>query len=227
MSHQRRRAVLHFMCQLLSVLGFGVALSGIYMLMTFRQNSHLVSQADISLPATLAFISAGLLLFTGFLGSWLSHKDSSCLQGVFVYMLVVVFCVESTASALAYYHSTKVDSEMGTISGIFQNYTGSSQDSMSRAVDATQEELQCCGVHGYTDWLETSWFIRTGRLAFPQSCCNTTFTSCNGTVEQPWQLYTQGCQVKLRKAIQFVLSLLIFGTPVVFLVELCVFIDRG
>ncbi|XP_047467778.1 tetraspanin 37 isoform X3 [Mugil cephalus] len=181
MSHQRRRAVLHFMCQLLSVLGFGVALSGIYMLMTFRQNSHLVSQADISLPATLAFISAGLLLFTGFLGSWLSHKDSSCLQGV----------VRQRAH------------ERDTIS------------------------LQCCGVHGYTDWLETSWFIRTGRLAFPQSCCNTTFTSCNGTVEQPWQLYTQGCQVKLRKAIQFVLSLLIFGTPVVFLVEVVLFVTVG
>lgn len=35
----------------------------------------------------------------------------------------------------------KMDSELAPLSGVFQKYTGSSQDSISRAVDATQEEV--------------------------------------------------------------------------------------
>lgn len=35
----------------------------------------------------------------------------------------------------------KLDSELAPLSGIFQKYTGGSQDPISRAVDATQEEV--------------------------------------------------------------------------------------
>lgn len=35
----------------------------------------------------------------------------------------------------------KLDSELAPLSGMFQKYTGSSQDPISRAVDATQEEV--------------------------------------------------------------------------------------
>uniref|UniRef100_A0A4W6E1D9 Tetraspanin 37 n=1 Tax=Lates calcarifer TaxID=8187 RepID=A0A4W6E1D9_LATCA len=184
--------------------------------MKYTQNSLYFSNAYIILPAVFALASAAFLLASGCLGSWLSLRDSTCLQGLvrlsecvwmrgsvfglyimecfllqFVYLLVVVFCLEGTASALAYFHSTKLDSEITSLRGVFQNYTGSSQDPNSRTVDATQEELQCCGIHDYSDWLKTSWFNRTGGLFVPHSCCNSTFPSCNGTVDQPWQLYTK------------------------------------
>lgn len=35
----------------------------------------------------------------------------------------------------------QLDSEITPITGVFQNYTGSSQDPNSRAVDVTQEEV--------------------------------------------------------------------------------------
>lgn len=34
-----------------------------------------------------------------------------------------------------------MDSELAPLSGVFQKYTGNSQDRISRAVDATQEEV--------------------------------------------------------------------------------------
>ncbi|XP_039993008.1 tetraspanin 37 isoform X3 [Xiphias gladius] len=192
--------------------------------MEYRQSSCFFSHIYITMPAILALASAALLLASGCLGSWLSIRDSTFLQGLFVYLLVVVFCLESMASALAYFHSTKLYSEIASLSGVFQNYTGSSQDSSSQAVDTTQKQLQCCGVHNYRDWLQTSWFNQTGGRYVPHSCCNSTFTSCKGTLDQPWQLYTQGCQVKLEMALQFVLSFIIWSSPVVFLVELGVFL---
>ncbi|XP_063765455.1 tetraspanin 37 isoform X2 [Eleginops maclovinus] len=202
-------------------------MSGVYLLMKYKQNSLFLSPSYIPLPAFLALASAVLILACGGLGSLLSIRDSTFLQGLFVYLLVLVFCLESTASALAFFHTTKLESELAPLSGVFHNYTGSSQDPDSQAVDATQAELQCCGVHDYRDWLETSWFNRTGGLLVPQSCCNSTFTSCNGTVDQPWQLYAQGCQVKLEKNLQFVLRCIIWGSPTVFLVEVVLFLTMA
>lgn len=207
------------MSQLLWVMGLVVGLSGVYLLMKYRHSSLFFSHTYIMLPAVLALTSAVFLVASGCLGSLLSYKNSSFLQGLFVYLLLLVFCLESTTSALAYFHSTTLDSDIAPLSGVFQKYTGSSQDANARAVDVTQEELQCCGIHGYKDWLETSWFNHTGGLSVPRSCCNSTFTSCNGTVDQPWQLYTQGCHTKLEMALQFVLSFIIWGSLLVFLVE--------
>uniref|UniRef100_A0AAZ1X971 Tetraspanin 37 n=1 Tax=Oreochromis aureus TaxID=47969 RepID=A0AAZ1X971_OREAU len=108
---------------------------------------------------------------------------------------------------------------MAPFSGVFENYTGSSEDSNSRSVDALQEELKCCGVKNYTDWLETTWFNKSGGLRFPHSCCNVTFPTCNGTVHQPWQIYTQGCQEELWKIIQFALKMVIWSSLLVYVVE--------
>ncbi|XP_033498278.1 tetraspanin 37 isoform X1 [Epinephelus lanceolatus] len=230
MSDQRRKAlktILQLTSQLLWVVGLVVGLNGVYLLIYYRQSSVFFSDSYITLPAILTLTSAAFLLVSGCLGTWLSLRDSTFRQGLFVYLLMLVFCLESTASALAYFHSTRLDSEIAPLSGVFQNYTGNVQDPNSLAVDATQEELQCCGVHGYRDWLETSWFNRTGGLWVPHSCCNYTYPSCNGTVDQPWQLNAQGCQVKLETSLQFVLSFIIWVSPVVFLVEVVLFVTVG
>ncbi|XP_054894814.1 tetraspanin 37 isoform X2 [Poeciliopsis prolifica] len=173
----------------------------------------------ILLPVVFTTCSAAFLLFTGFLGTWLSLRDSRCLQGLFVYLLVVIFSLGSTASALAFAHSRKLDSDTASLSEVFQKYTGSSQDRNSRLVDVTQEELQCCGVRNYTDWLDSSWLNETGGDAFPHSCCNTTFLLCTGSVNQPWQLYHQGCQVKLEMAFQFILKFIMWTSLLGFLTE--------
>ncbi|XP_042356182.1 tetraspanin 37 [Plectropomus leopardus] len=230
MSDERRKTlktILQLTSQLLWVVGLVVGLSGVYLLMYCRQSSVFFSHSYIMLPAVVTLASASFLLVSGFLGSWLSLRDSTFLQGLFVFLLVFVFCLESTASALAYFHSTQLHSEISPLSAVFKNYTGSSQDPNSRAVDAAQEELQCCGVSSYRDWLETSWFNRTGGLWVPHSCCNNTFSFCNGTVDQPWLLNTPGCQVKLESSLQFVLSFIIWGLPLVFLVEVVLFVTVG
>lgn len=222
MSDQRRKAlkaILRLMCQLLWVLGSAVGLSGVYLLMNYRQSSSFFSHNYIILPAVLTIASTVFLVACGCLGTWLSFRDSTCLQGLFVYMLVVAICVESTAAALAYFHSTELESEITPLSEVFRTYTGNSHDPNSRAVDATQRELKCCGVHDYKDWLHTSWFNHTGGLMVPHSCCNSTFPSCIGSVTQPQQLYTKGCQVKLEMAFQFLLSYIMWGFVALFMME--------
>lgn len=213
-------------CQLLWLAGLLVGLCGVYLLLNCMQfNRNLFfSHSYIILPAIFALASAVFLLVTGGLGCWVSRRESVFLQGLFVYLLVVVLCLESTATALAYFHAQTLDSEIGPLRGVFQRYTGKSQDPASQAVDAAQEELQCCGVNDYRDWLETPWFKHTGELRVPHSCCNSTFHICNGTLDQPWQLYPQGCQMKLKDALLFVLNLIMWSFLPVVLVEIVGFV---
>ncbi|XP_034418608.1 tetraspanin 37 isoform X2 [Cyclopterus lumpus] len=202
MSDQRRKSfkrILRCACQLLWVVGLVVGLSGVYLLKNLRQSSVFLSHSYITLPAILALASAAFLLASWGLGFWVSLRDSTFLQGL-------------------------LDSALAPLSGVFHNYTGRSQDPNSRAVDVTQKELQCCGVHDYRDWVKTLWFNRTGGLRVPHSCCNSTFPSCDGTVDQPGELYSQGCQVKLEMNFHFVLSFIIWYSPVVFLVEIVLFL---
>lgn len=212
---QRALRVLSLLLWVLAIL---VGLSAYYLLKNYKRSSMFFSDTNITLPAFFAVACATVLVLGGLLGCCLS-KDSPCMQGMFVYLLVMVFCLKSTSSALAYFQSTTLHSELAPLSGIFMNYTGSSQDSFSLAVDATQKEFQCCGVHGYEDWFLSPWFNHTGRISVPLSCCNSTFLSCNGTVDVPSQLYSQGCQVKLEKVLQFFLRFILLDLPLVFLVE--------
>lgn len=214
------KTILRVTCQFLWLLGFVVGLSGVYLLMTVRESVLVYSHSYITLTAMVALVSAAFLVVNGCLGSYLSCRDSASLQGLFVYVLVVSFCVESTTSVLAYYHSTKLDSEMALLRTTFYEYTGSNEDPRSQAVDATQEKFKCCGVLDYRDWWTTPWCKITGKHVVPHSCCNTKFPSCPGN--SPRVLYPEGCQVKLQKALQFALNALMWESALVFMTEIFV-----
>ncbi|XP_029516434.1 tetraspanin 37 isoform X4 [Oncorhynchus nerka] len=220
MGETRRRAlkiVIQITCQLLWVAGLVVGLSGMYLLLNYRHNGIFFTHTYIILPACLALASATLLLASGGLGIWVSLRKSALLQGV-------------------------VDSELAPFSSVFQRYTGRCQDPYSDAVDATQKELQCCGIYDYRDWLATPWFNHSGRGSVPHSCCNYTYHTCNGTLELPGLLYPKvyththtpalalcgdpkGCQVKLEEALLFVLHLIIWSSLAVALVETVGFVS--
>lgn len=146
MSNWRRKrleALLLFLSHFQVLAGLVVGLAGFYLWMKYRQWSVLFSPSlDMTLLVLFIVATGALLVLSGFLASWVSRMDSMCLQGLFVYVLVVVFCLGSTASALALHNSYYLDFEVRPLGGLFQNYTGSSQDPHSRAVDTLQESVQ-------------------------------------------------------------------------------------
>lgn len=194
---KKLKTVLRCLSQFQWLVGTVVILVGVYLWVKCGHNRlFFLPSSYMTLPVFITWATGVLLLVIGFLGSWVGTKDSICLQGLFAYLLLVVFCLGSTASAVALHHANNLDSEAYPISEMFQSYTGSSQDPFSRAVDDLQASMECCGVHNYTDWYDTSWFRHTGGHTLPLSCCNTAFTSCNGTVSLPDQFYQMGCYEK-------------------------------
>ncbi|XP_072313869.1 tetraspanin 37 [Eucyclogobius newberryi] len=222
MYDRRRKALktaLHGMSLLLWLVGTLVGLAGLYLLLKFRQSSVFFSPSSyMTLPFLITVATAAFLLVSGFVGSFVgSARESTCLQGLFVYLLFVVFCLACTASALAFHHSLQLDSELQPLGEVFRTYTGSSQDQNSRAVDGLQESMECCGLQNYSDWRATSWFIRSGSHMLPHSCCNRTFTSCNGTVLLPDHFYQMGCEVKLQIVFRLLLDSVMWMFAGVFL----------
>uniref|UniRef100_A0A673L6Z8 Tetraspanin-3-like n=1 Tax=Sinocyclocheilus rhinocerous TaxID=307959 RepID=A0A673L6Z8_9TELE len=197
--------ILHFL-QLAGITGLG----GSFFLHKYRVYGVFFSSLYIILPAKLAVAGGVILLISGCTGCLVSNKKPSCGHGLFVYFLIIVWCIMGTTAVLAYTHKGKVTEILW-----YLNYSGNSQDPDTKAVDALQRELRCCGVKNYTDWLETPWFNHSGKYEVPLSCCNKNFHSCNGTLDSPQLLYNEGCQVILEKKLLLSLHVIIITSLVV------------
>ncbi|XP_067309338.1 tetraspanin 37 [Pseudorasbora parva] len=199
---------------LLSLAGI-TGLSGSFLLHKYRVYGLFFSNFYVILPALLAVVGGAILLISGSIGCLMSNKKPSCLHGLFVYFLIMVFCVVATTAALAYSHKRKLDVDLAPLKDVFQNYSGNSQDPDTKQVNALQNELQCCGVNNYTDWLETPWFNHSSKTEVPLSCCNKTFHYCNGTLDFPLLINNEGCQVKLQGTLLLVVDIITITSLVV------------
>lgn len=224
-----RRAIGFFLkitCLLLLLTGI-TGLGGSFLLHKYRVYGLFFSNFSIIFPALLAVVSGIVLFITGTIGCLVSSKKPSCGHGLFVYFLVIVFCVVGTTAALAYFYQGKLDAELAPLKNVFQNYSNNSQDPNTKAVDDLQSELQCCGVMNYTDWLQTPWFNHSGKYEVPQSCCNKTFHSCNGTLDAPMSLYNEACQIKLEELLLLVVHIIHITSLVVLVLLVLSWITVG
>ncbi|XP_051555968.1 tetraspanin-3-like [Myxocyprinus asiaticus] len=200
------------------LVGMCIGVSGAFLLLKYKTNGVFFSSFFISLPALLAVVSGVILLGSAAIGCAVSYKEPSCLQSLFVYFLIIVCCIVGTAAALAYTHTGKLDVDLAPLKDVFQSYNGNSKDPDTKAVNSLQDELQCCGVKNYTDWIDTPWFNHSGKYNVPQSCCNKNFHSCNGTLDLPSLLYTEGCQIKFEEELLLVLHIIIITSFVIIFV---------
>ncbi|KPP67427.1 hypothetical protein Z043_113981 [Scleropages formosus] len=96
------KIILQVICQLFWLSALMVGLGGIYLMLNYRQTGLLFQNIAIILPAILALVSAAVLLSAGMIGCWVSIRDSAGLQALFVYLLLIVFCLQATAATLSY-----------------------------------------------------------------------------------------------------------------------------
>ncbi|KAK2900754.1 hypothetical protein QQF64_015248 [Cirrhinus molitorella] len=200
---------------LLLMLAGITGLGGSFFLHMYKFYGVFFSSLYIILPAKLAVAGGVVLLISGCTGCLVSNKKPSCGHGLFVYLLIIVWCIVGTTAALAYTHKGKIDADLAPLKDVFQNYSGNIQDPDTKAVDALQRELRCCGVKNYTDWLETRWFNQSRKFEVPLSCCKRNFHSCNGTLDSPQMLYNEGCQHKLKEKLLLSVNVIIIISVVV------------
>ncbi|TRY81987.1 hypothetical protein DNTS_030990 [Danionella cerebrum] len=172
---------------LLLLLAGITGLGGSYLLHKYKVYYPFFSDSYIILPAMLTVISGAILVVSGCVGFLVSTKQPGCVHGIFVYILIIVFCVVGTTAALSYTFEHKFNKDLGPLKDAFENYGYDTHDTST--VDTFQREVQCCGVLSYTDWLEMPWYNHTGKV--PLSCCRQTLPYCIGTIEAPMLLYRE------------------------------------
>ncbi|XP_041472449.1 tetraspanin-9-like isoform X2 [Lytechinus variegatus] len=149
---------------------------------------------------SLPYLSAGnlliacgvIVLVVGFLGCCGAIKESPCMLLIFFFLLLLILILEIAAGALAFTYRNKVEEFV-----IKDLTTGLSQynksQSLTKAWDILQSDLQCCGVNTSDDWQSPNITLAG---PFPDSCCKDGFEKdCAiraGAV--PWDV---GCQGKL------------------------------
>ncbi|XP_067256922.1 tetraspanin-3b isoform X2 [Chanodichthys erythropterus] len=161
--------------------------TGAYVFITYDDYDHFFEDIYTFIPA-MVIIAVGTLLFViGFIGCCATIRESRC-------GLVTVEAVVN--------HS---------IQKVYNEYKGTNTDAPSRAIDYVQRQLHCCGIHNYSDWMNTHWFIESKNNSVPVSCCKPTISNCTGTLMRPGDLYPEGCEVLVVKKLKDIMLYVILA----------------
>ncbi|XP_072717045.1 tetraspanin-3-like [Ciconia boyciana] len=224
---------------LLRFLGFifwgmaaALACGGVFVILMYKNYRYLFQESFFSLLGWLAVAAALILLPTGVLAVSISVKSSRYQQGALMYLLVVLLCLEMSSAVLAQFYSIWMASELKSTMGyLVYQYNGThSWGPGSRAVDAVQRKLQCCGVQNYTDWLgatAASWHLPDEKAHVPESCCKEKDSHCRGDLGHLEQLFQEGCLKKLEDWLSFIMLYVFWCCTVLSFLELLAGVSNG
>ncbi|NXI63261.1 TSN3 protein, partial [Anseranas semipalmata] len=211
-----------------AALGFG----GFFVILICKNYKYFFQESFLSLPGWLAVVAAFVLLPTGILAVSLSAKSSRYQQGALMHLLLILLCLQASSAVLAQFYSIQMSSELkSTMGHLFYQYNGTHAHAPgSRAVDAVQRKLRCCGVQNYTDWLKSaaaSWHLSAEKAHVPRSCCKEKYSHCKGDLHQLEQLFPEGCLRKLEDQLRFAMLYLFCCCTVLSVLELLAGASNG
>ncbi|CAB1323183.1 unnamed protein product [Coregonus sp. 'balchen'] len=130
----------------------------------------------------------------------------------FVIILLLVFVTEVAVVVLGYIYRSKVEDEVNhSIQKVYNEYNGTNTDASSRAIDYVQRQLHCCGIHTYSDWMNTRWFNESRNNSVPVSCCKPNVSNCTGSLARPGDLYPEGCEALVVKKLKEIMMYVIWA----------------
>ena len=104
-----------------------------------------------------------------FFGCCGSCSENTCMVYTFAFLLFFILLAQFGAAIAAFV--LEIDPgevvEKNMEKGL-ESFGGEDHEGITNTWDAVQEELQCCGVHNFTDWRQTGKFQSGG---VPDSCC--------------------------------------------------------
>ncbi|XP_071587782.1 tetraspanin-3-like [Heliangelus exortis] len=179
-----------------------LAFGGIFVILMYMSYRCLFRESVLAVLGSLAVVVGLTLLPTGVLAISISAKSSHYKQGVLMYLVLVLLCLEISSGVMAQLYSVRMTSELKRTMGhlVSQYYGTHTQAPGNSPMDAIQRKLQCCGVQNYTDWLKAtaaSWHLLTEKARVPKSCCKEIYSHCEGDLGHLEQLFREGCLKKV------------------------------
>ncbi|XP_057199881.1 tetraspanin-3b [Triplophysa rosa] len=185
---------------------------GAYVFITYDDYDHFFEDIYTFIPS-MVIIAVGTLLFViGFIGCCATIWESHCGLTTFSVVLLLLFATEVVVVVLGYIYRAKVEAVVNhSIQNVYNEYKGTNKDAPSRAIDYVQRQLHCCGIHNYSDWMNTHWFNQSKNNSVPVSCCKPNISNCTGTLMRPGDLYPEGCEVLVVKKLKDIMLYVILA----------------
>ncbi|KAL8581340.1 hypothetical protein ACOMHN_034419 [Nucella lapillus] len=126
--------------------------------------------------AAVLLIVSGLVLFClGFMGCCATFHKKTCLQAVYIGLVLICCILTICACAVAFLFRNQVEDDLLShlqtkLKTEYQGFSTSKVD-FSQALDYAQVEFSCCGIQGKEDFKQAlNWTVRNSAVV-PLSCC--------------------------------------------------------
>ncbi|XP_062854988.1 tetraspanin 36 [Trichomycterus rosablanca] len=197
------KTVLLFLSLIFWVAGVALAYVGSYVIHSYKNLNEFKVDQYVFIPAVIIIAVAVVLFFIGIVGCCATLRESKIGLGIFFMVILLIFAAEVAAFVCGFIYRGRIKGDLEkSMFEVFKKYKADSPE--TNAVNYLQSQLKCCGVHNYTDWKNTTWFSSHNN-SVPSSCCKEN-TTCTGEINHPELLNTQGCEAKLERLLQDVLS---------------------
>jgi len=233
------KLVLFILNFIVFVIGTAVIVVASLVLAHSSDFSTFLHGGAVTVPVILLCCGVFVMLL-GFFGCFGALKQSPCLLNTYAIIVLVLVMAQIGVGIYAGVESVSIkDTVSDGMIQIFDKYENG-DDELTKAIDASQHSLKCCGVFGYSDWYNKSVIslpnpLPNGVDVSVGCCINMDLApNCAKNINGPneslveKQIYTDGCFKKYDDLVEGKSLWLIIGAVVLALVQLgCVFIACG
>jgi len=191
----------------------------------YLKYSEIVEPVYSFLPAVSYFAAATLLFIVGIIGFVAAFKRFQNFTAVYYACLLLVLTILGFAGAMTclYSYSIKDSISADIDNAISFDYGQKNNSLLTNQVDNLQQDFQCCGIKGASDWSSSVWAKTHANLTFPQSCCYN--KQCNETDPSEF-VFKQGCATLLQNEYwNRLLIIFIFAASFIFIELVCMFVS--
>jgi len=166
-------------------VGIILFISGIWMKVSITRVWE-VSQYHLGLPTLFIVTGLAMVVIGGFACCCTTREKPTLLFTLSIFFFVVFVLVFSASITGYVYRDNLKDSLHNSLNQTLLEYgTGGILDT---DWDRIQQNLKCCGVDNFKDWIYTEW--ANENRTFPNSCCINSNTCNNLDADQ---IYPNGC----------------------------------
>ncbi|XP_068675030.1 tetraspanin-4-like [Montipora foliosa] len=201
--------ILMFVFNFIFFLG-GIGLLGVGIYVHLKIGDYVDLSSVKYVTGSIIIMTVGAIIaIIAFFGCCGAMKESRCLLGIFFALMLLVFGLEVTGTALGYVFRGKVQTQLEQdLNNTLSQYGMDDQKGVTDAFDLLQQEEECCGVYNYKDW-QRSYFTQGNHSFVPDSCCKKESSGCGNISEGTSSIYTEGCYKKTLELLRN--NLLIIG----------------
>jgi len=138
---------------LFCLIGVALIAVGIYAYITLSDYLNILGDAKINAPAIVLIVFGVITFIVAAMGCFGACKESPCMLFTFAAIICILLIAEIGAGVAAYVFKDNVESFFDDNSSkVLALYNETADAAATKSWDKVQEELECCGYNGPTDW---------------------------------------------------------------------------